>query len=425
MILIKQIRVIDPVSGLEQVLDLELQGGNIKRMGSFSEQVQENAYERVIEGQGLTCAPGFMDVHVHFRDPGLTYKEDIMTGAKAAAAGGFTRVVCMANTKPVVDAPETLRYVLEKGAGTGIHVMSCAAVTKGFDGKELTDMQALRKAGAAGFTDDGIPILDEELVRTAMKQAKALGVPVSLHEEDPGLISQNGINKGEISEKLGIGGAPHEAEDRLVERDVRLAQETGCTTIIQHISSGVSVDLVRKAKAAGAPVAAEATPHHFSLTQDAVLVHGTLAKMNPPLRTEWDRQAIIEGLKDGTIDMIATDHAPHSKEEKEKPLAEAPSGILGLETSFALGVTHLVREGHLTLAQLLEKMSVAPARIYGLKEPKVAEGEPADLVIFDDKEAWEVKTFASKSINSPFTGQRLYGKVKYTICNGAVVYQDK
>lgn len=424
MILIKQIRVIDPVQKLDQVMDLELKEGCISRMGAFAGKVQESAYERVLDGRGLTCAPGFMDVHVHFRDPGLTYKEDILTGAAAAAAGGFTRVVCMANTKPVVDEPETLRYVLEKGAQTGIHVMSCAAVTKGFDGKELVDMPAMKEAGAAGFTDDGIPILDEELVRTAMTQAKALQVPISLHEEDPGLISQNGINKGAVSEKLGIGGAPHEAEDRLVERDARLALETGCTTIIQHISSGVAVDLVRKAKAIGAPIAAEATPHHFSLTEDAVLTHGTLAKMNPPLRTEWDRQAIIEGLKDGTIDMIATDHAPHSKEEKEKALTEAPSGILGLETSFALGVTNLVRPGHLTLAELIAKMSVAPAVIYGLEAPRIAEGEPADLVLFSE-EAWKVEKFASKSENSPFAGMSLYGKIKCTICGGAVVYENK
>lgn len=425
MILIKQIRVLNPADQEDQVLDLEIKDDRILRMGIFAHTVREQEYDRVLDGRGLVCAPGFMDVHVHFRDPGLTYKEDIETGAKAAAAGGFTRVVCMANTKPTIDTPQVLQYVLEKGEKTGIHVMSCSSITKGLKGQELVDMEALKAAGAAGFTDDGIPILDEELVRSAMEQAKALDLPLSFHEEDPRLIAQNGINRGAVSQKLGIEGSPHEAEDALVERDCKLALETGCRVIIQHISSARSVDLVRKAKAAGALVAAEATPHHFTLTEDAVLIHGSLAKMNPPLRTEEDRQAIIRGLQDGTIDVIATDHAPHSPEEKGKPLTEAPSGIIGLETAFALGMTHLVRPGYLSLKQLVEKMSVIPALLYGLNPPRIKEGEKADLVLFDPKEAFQVTGFLSKSCNSPFAGQMLYGKVKYTICDGTVVYDDK
>lgn len=425
MILVKQVRVVDPASKMDRVLDLELKDGQIFRMGEVTDVPDGASYDRILDGSGLICAPGFMDVHVHFRDPGLTYKEDIKTGAKAAAAGGFTRVVCMANTKPTIDSPEVLEYVLEKGAQTGIHVMSCAALTKGLKGQELVDMEALKAAGAAGFTDDGIPVLDEQLLRLAMEQARQLNLPISLHEEDPRLIAQNGINRGPVSEKLGILGSPHEAEDCLVERDCRLALETGCRTIIQHISSAIAVDHVRKAKAAGAQIAAEATPHHFSLTHEAVLEHGTLAKMNPPLRTEADRQAVIQGLQDGTIDVIATDHAPHSQEEKAKPMTEAPSGIIGLETSLALGITNLVKPGYLTLQQLIEKMSVTPAVLYGLPAPQIKEGAPADLVLFDQEEAWEVGEFASKSSNSPFIGQTLYGKVKYTICKGAVVYENK
>lgn len=422
MIGIKGGHILDPANGKEWKADLVIDQGRIVSVG---EAIEEEACEEVLDASGLVIAPGLIDVHVHFRDPGLTYKEDIETGARAAARGGFTTVVCMANTKPVVDSPQVLQHVLEKGKKTGIHVETCAAVTKGMKGKELTDMEALRSLGAAGFTDDGIPILDEELLRQAMEEAKRLGVPISLHEEDPSLIVNNGINRGAVSEKLGIGGSPCEAEIRLVERDCRLAKETGAKVNIQHISTAGAVEAVRRAKRAGANVTAEASPHHFTLTEDAVLVHGTLAKMNPPLRTEADRQAIIEGLKDGTIDMIATDHAPHSKEEKERPLTEAPSGIIGLETSLALGITKLVVPGHLSLMQLMEKMSKYPAALYGTEYPGIVPDSPADLVIFDEDEKWTVEAFESKACNSPFLGETLQGKVHYTICQGEIVYRDK
>ena len=364
----------------------------------------------------------WVDVHVHFRDPGLTYKEDIHTGAAAAARGGFTTVVCMANTKPIVDNAETLRYVLEEGKKTGIHVLTCAAVSKGFEGKELTDMEGLLAAGAAGFTDDGIPLMDGPFVKKAMEEAARLGTVLSFHEEDKAFISQNGINHGAVSEKLGIYGSPALAEDSLVARDCMIALDTGAVVDIQHISSGHSVEMVRLAKKLGAKVWAEVTPHHFTLTEEAVLTYGTLAKMNPPLRTEADRLKLIEGLKDGTIDMIATDHAPHSKEEKEKPLTEAPSGILGLETALALGITSLVKPGHLTMLELMEKMSLNPARLYKLDGGRLEKGAPADLVIFDESGQWKVKDFASKSTNSPFLGWELTGQVKKTICGGVVVY---
>ena len=412
-------RIIDPVSGREFTGDLILENGTIKAVG---EKLNLESCEEILEAAGLVIAPGLVDVHVHFRDPGLTYKEDILTGAQAAAAGGFTTVVCMANTKPVIDNAETLTYVLDKGKETGIHVLSCACVTKGMQGKELVDMDGLRAAGAAGFTDDGIPILDEEVLKAALNKAEELQVPVSLHEEDPKLIANNGINRGPVSEKLGIGGSPAEAEITMVERDCRLAEETGASVNIQHISTAGAVEAVRASKKRGSHVTAEAAPHHFTLTDEAVLTYGTLAKMNPPLRTERDRQAVIEGLKDGTIDMIATDHAPHSIDEKSKPLTEAPSGIIGLETSLALGITELVKPGHLTLLELMRKMSQNPAALYHLPCQGITEGAPADLVIFDADEEWKVESFRSKAVNSPFKGWTLTGRVHYTICEGKVVY---
>lgn len=412
-------RIIDPVSGREFTGDLILENGTIKAVG---EKLNLESCEEILEAAGLVVAPGLVDVHVHFRDPGLTYKEDILTGAQAAAAGGFTTVVCMANTKPVIDNAEILTYVLDKGKETGIHVLSCACVTKGMQGKELVDMDGLRVAGAAGFTDDGIPILDEEVLKAALSKAEELQVPVSLHEEDPKLIANNGINRGPVSEKLGIGGSPAEAEITMVERDCRLAEETGASVNIQHISTAGAVEAVRASKKRGSHVTAEAAPHHFTLTDEAVLTYGTLAKMNPPLRTERDRQAVIEGLKDGTIDMIATDHAPHSIDEKSKPLTEAPSGIIGLETSLALGITELVKPGHLTLLELMRKMSQNPAALYHLPCQGITEGAPADLVIFDADEEWKVESFRSKAVNSPFKGWTLTGRVHYTICEGKVVY---
>lgn len=378
MLGIRGARVLDPVSGRDEELNLLIEDGKIVSVDTV---LDERDGIEILDAAGLVLAPGLVDIHVHFRDPGFTYKEDIESGARAAARGGFTTVVCMANTKPPVDNPETLRQVLEKGAGTGIHVKTCACVTKGMQGKELTDMEELRSLGAAGFTDDGIPIMDGELLRQAMERAAKLHVPVSLHEEDPAFIENSGINQGAAAKKLGIGGASAQAEVCLVERDCLLAEETGARVNIQHISAAGSVDAVRQAKAGGAAVTAEAAPHHFTLTEEAVLTWGTCAKMNPPLRTEEDRQAVILGLKDGAIDIIATDHAPHSQEEKARPFTEAPSGIIGLETALALGITELVKPGHLTLMELMEKMSRNPARLYGFDYPGIVPGAPADLIL--------------------------------------------
>ena len=421
MILIKNARVMDPESGFDQVTDILLDGKRIRQIGKVDDV---SGIEQVIDASGMIAAPGLIDVHVHFRDPGFTYKEDLQTGSAAAAAGGFTTVVCMANTKPVVDSVDIYKEIEDRCEQLPIKVWQAAAVSKGFEGKELTDMDALYEAGVRGFTDDGIPLMDEKLVEEAMKKAKELDVPISLHEEDPAFIETNGINHGPVSDALGIYGSPSIAEESLVARDCLLALRSGAQVVIQHISSGISVDLVRTYKKMGAKLHAEATPHHFTLTEDAVLEHGTLAKMNPPLRTEKDRQAIIQGLADGTIDLIATDHAPHSKEEKAKPITEAPSGIIGLETSLALGITSLVRPGHLSLIQLLEKMTINPAKLYHLPYGQLAEGKAADLVIFDENECWTPTEYASLSSNSPFTGTPMYGKVKYTICGGKIVYHD-
>ena len=425
MILIKNGRVIDPAKGTDDVMDMVIDGGKIKAMGHYPENGE---YETVIDASGLTVGPGLIDVHVHFRDPGLTYKEDIGTGAAAAKKGGFTTVVTMANTKPPVDSEETVRYVLEEGKKTGIHVLPAACVSVGMKGQELTDMDALKAAGAVGFTDDGIPLMDQKLVRQAMLKAKELDVPLSFHEEDPAFISENGIHAGEAAKALGIQGSPALAEDALVARDCMLALHTGASVNIQHISSVNSVRMVKLAKELGADVTAEVTPHHFTLTESAVLEHGAMAKMNPPLRTEKDRLGIIEGIRDGSIDMIATDHAPHSAEEKAvEPVWKAPSGIIGLETALALAVTNLVKPGHLTMVQLMEKMSLNPAKLYRFDKGSVAEGADADLVIFDENVRWTVTEddIASKSHNTPFIGAELYGRVKYTICGGRIVYEDK
>lgn len=423
MILIKNGRIVDPVRQFDDIADILIEGKNIVKVGKNLKLDENDSNLRVIDASGLVAAPGLVDAHVHFRDPGFTYKEDIETGAKAAAKGGFTMVVCMANTKPAVDNLETLKYIQDKAAKTGIHILQASTITKSLQGKELVDMDAMANAGACGFTDDGIPILNEKILVEAMEKARELDLPVSLHEEDPAFIIRPGVNQGTVSEKLGYGGASRTAEDVMVARDVILALHTGASVCIQHISSGNSVEIVRTAKKLGADVHAEATPHHFTLTEDAVLEYGALARMNPPLRTEKDRQEIIEGIKDGTIDMIVTDHAPHSMEEKAKPLADAPSGITGLETSLSLGIKSLVKPGHISLMKLMELMSKNPAEFYRMEPASITEGAVADLVIFGENELWTVDKFASKASNSPFKGWELPGKVHFTICDGNIVYE--
>lgn len=421
MIVIKNGYVINPKSGFEGKADIVIKEDVITSIGGDEIPAEAD----VIDAEGLIVAPGLVDVHTHFRDPGFEYKEDIYSGAKAAAAGGYTTVIMMCNTKPTIDNVETLSYVLEKGRETDIHVESCGAVSFGLKGEQLTDMEALAKAGAIGFTDDGIPLMDEEILREAMTKTAALNMPISLHEEDASLITNNGVNRGKASEYFGISGSPREAEISLIERDLQIALDTNAIVNVQHISTKEGVELVRNAKTVpGNRVHAEATPHHIALTEDAVIAKGTLAKVNPPIRTEEDRLAIIEGLKDGTIDIIATDHAPHAKEEKDKPLTEAPSGMLGLETALPLCIEKLVKEAGMSMMEVLDKLTVKPAAMYNIDRGDLRVGGLADIVIFNPDEKWIVTGFQSKSQNSPFLGEELTGKVKYTICKGKVVYKD-
>lgn len=413
--------IMDPGTNASYKADLHIRDGVIAKIGP---DLSAAPGEECLDAEGFVIAPGLIDTHTHFRDPGFPHKETLHTGALAAARGGFTAVICMANTSPAVDSVPVLQDILERAKQEDIRVFQAGTVSQGLKGQVMTDMPALKEAGACGFTDDGIPITNAAFCYEAMKAAGALGVPISLHEEDPALIRNNGINHGEVSRQMGLYGSPSIAEESLVARDCMLALRSGAHVVIQHISSGYSVELVRSFRAMGAKLHAEATPHHFTLTEDAVLTHGTLAKMNPPLRTEKDRQAIIQGLSDGTIDIIATDHAPHSAAEKEKPFPDAPSGIIGLETALALGITSLVRPGHLTLMQLLEKMTINPARLYRLPYGIIKQDSPADLIIFNPEEPWIPDSYHSLSSNSPFTGSKLYGKVKYTLCSGRIVYAD-
>ncbi len=424
MIVIKGGYMLDPATGTEGRRDIVIDGHIIRKIsacGSLSEEETEGA--TVIVAEGLNVAPGLVDPHVHFRDPGFTYKEDIESGARAAARGGFTSVIMMGNTEPHMDNADTIRDVRSRGRKTGINVYTCGNVTMGMQGKELVPMEELIEAGAVLFTDDGKPITDEMLMESACKRAAGLNKVISLHEEDPAFITDNGINAGEVAAKLGLVGSPREAEISMVKRDVEIARRTGARLTVQHISSAEAVELVREAKKEGLHIYAEATPHHFTLTQEAVIKHGSLAKMNPPLRLESDREAIIEGIKDGTIEVIATDHAPHARSEKEKPLREAPSGITGLETALSLGIRQLVRPGHISLMTLMERMSTAAARIYELDAGSIREGARADLCIFAPDEEWVFDSSFSKSDNTPFLGERLPGKVYVTICNGEIVYK--
>ncbi len=429
--IIKNGRIIDPSNGIDGVGNIYVKDGIIADIRFGNDSAEESAAEETIDATGLAVMPGFIDVHSHFRDPGFEYKEDIISGAKAAAAGGYTSVVLMCNTKPVVDSVETLEYVLNKGKKASVKVESCSSVTIGLKGEKLTDFDEMIQHGAVGFTDDGIPLMDENILREAFKRAGKY--PVSLHEEDKNLIKNNGINHGKASEHFGVYGSPREAEENLIKRDLRIALEEGGIIDVQHISSKEGVELVRRAlkedEKSGTirHIHAEATPQHFSLTEDALIKKGTLAKLNPPFREESDRLAIIEGLRDNTIDLIATDHAPHSKEEKEKSITEAPSGMIGLETAFSLCVTHLVNEEGMDISDVLRKLTVNPATLYGFDRGTLSIGKAADIAIADLNEKWIVKEedFKSKSSNSPFIGEELTGKIKYTICDGKIVYTDK
>ena len=425
MILLKNGRIIDPDTNLDMTGDVLIDG---ERIADIAEKIDidENDVE-IIDCSGCIIGPGLVDIHVHFRDPGFTYKEDIESGARCAAAGGFTSVVLMANTKPCVDSIETLKYIEEKAKKQPIHIYTCANVTKGMQGKELLDFEEFLKNGAVGFTDDGIPLLDKDLVRKAMIEANKYDTVLSFHEEDPKFIENNGVNHGKASEHFNIGGSDRAAEIAMVERDLNLALETGAKINIQHISAKESLDLIRNAKKECKDkqiIFAEATPHHIALTEEATIEYGTGAKMNPPLRTEEDRRAIIEAIKDDTIDFIATDHAPHSVEEKNKDITQAPSGILGLETSLPVINDVLVRENKIPWLKVFCKMSTNPARLYGINAGKLAKNAIADVVVFDEKNAKVYTETMSKSKNSPFLGKKFNGRIALTICSGKIVYRD-
>ena len=445
--IIKNGRIIDPANNIDCIGDIYVKDGIITNvilkddMSDISNTSKEETSladsdnddyidEEITEATGLVVMPGFIDVHSHFRDPGFEYKEDIYTGAKAAAAGGYTTVVLMCNTKPTVDTPETLDYVLNRGRETDIKVESCSSVTYGLKGEKLTDFDEMIKHGAVGFTDDGIPLMDENILREAFKKAK--DYPISLHEEDKTFIKNNGINHGRASEFYGVYGSPREAEISLIKRDLQIALEEGGMIDVQHISSKEGVALVKEAlkkdllNQGVRHIHAEATPQHFSLTEDALIEKGTLGKLNPPFRTEDDRLAIIEGLKDGTIDLIATDHAPHAAEEKAKSITEAPSGMIGLETAFALAVTHLVKEAGMSLSDVVSKITINPATLYKFDRGTLSVGKAADITIADVNEKWVVTEddIKSKSCNTPFLGEELTGRIKYTICDGKTVYRN-
>lgn len=420
-VLIKNGKLINPATNFEGIVDISIQDGLIKEISpSISSDYFE--YDDIIDAKGMIVSPGLIDIHSHFRDPGFTQKEDLVSGAHAAAAGGYTTVILMANTNPKIDSIESLAYIQEKAKDCPINILQEAALTIDFKDR-LVDMDLLHKAGATGFTNDGVPVMNTKTLRDAMLKAAQLDTVIALHEEDNSLIDNHGINAGPIADKLGLKGAPRVSEDIMVARDCMLALETGACIDIQHISSGNAVDFIRYAKSIGVKVFAEATPHHFTLTEDDVLEYGVLAKMNPPLRSAEDRERIIAGLIDDTIEIIATDHAPHTADEKNVDFTKAPSGIIGLETALPLAVTELVMKNRLSMIHMLSKFTSNPARYYKLNKGNLQVGKPADVCIFDPNQEYIVEGFKSKSSNSPFLGHSLYGKVKYTIVGGNIVYK--
>ena len=419
MLLIQNGRVLDPYTNTDEKMDVLI--GDDGVITQVAAHINAPAGCEVYDAAGLTVSPSFVDGHVHFRDPGQTQKEDVLTGAAAAAAGGYATVICMANTLPTCDTPEIIRYVTDKAKDCPVEVLQAGAVTKGLKGQELTDFAALQAAGAPCLTDDGINLTNAGLCRAAMEQAAERDILLSFHEEEPSLVPSPGVNFGSAAaQQFGVPGAMASAETAMIARDIALALDTGARVLFQHVSSAQSAALIRAGKKLGARIYAEVTPHHISLTEDDVLAHGTYARMNPPLRREADREALIDALADGTIDMIATDHAPHTAEEKAREFAKAPSGITGLETAFSVCNTYLVQTGRLTPMQLVDRMSKAPAEIYGLTGRAVAAGNYARLVLLDWDSRMVYKTYRSKAVNTPYTGMQLTGAPR-AIVTGARV----
>ncbi len=419
-LLIKNVRAIDPQTGLDKVTDILSSDGIISEIGNISCDA-----DRVIDCRSkLVAFPGLFDMHVHFRDPGLTHKEDIFTGANTAKAGGFTGVLLMPNTKPACDNPETVEYILKKGEQTGINIFTSACITKGMKSEELCDYDALKKAGVFAITDDGRPVENAELMRRALELSTQNGMTVLSHCEDLKIINGGIINKGEVSKKLDVKGMDRASEDYITAREIALAASCGARVHICHVSTYGSVNIIRAAKKDGVKVTCETAPHYFTYTDEKLLKRDADYRMSPPLRTEKDRQAIENALLDGTIDCIITDHAPHTAKEKAD-FEKAPNGVVGLETSLAVTLTKLYHTGKASLSKIAELMSVNPRKILGLPPVEIKEGAKCELCIFDPDCEWEVipEQLHSKSKNTVFKGEHLKGRNVYTICGGKVVYE--
>ncbi|MBQ1349574.1 MAG: dihydroorotase [Ruminococcus sp.] len=415
---IKNATVVSPADGCSGRMDIKIENGKIAAVG------ENLSGDTEINAEGLYAIPGLVDMHVHLRDPGQTAKEDIFTGCCAAAAGGVTSLLAMPNTNPTIDCGEVVRYVREKAKDAKARVYVTASITKGLQSKEPTDLAELKEAGAVGLSDDGRPVVNTAFLRSAMKRAPQYGMTVVAHCEDLFLAEGGKINEGEISAQLGVKGIPAAAEDCGTAREIALAAAEDVPIHICHVSTATSVALIRDAKRRGVKVTAETAPHYFSLTEKELLRRDADYRMNPPLRTEKDVQAIIEGLRDGTLDAIATDHAPHTPAEKAD-FEKAPNGSVGMESSLAVGITYLVKTGILTFDELVEKMSVNPARILGIDAGTLRVGANADIALVDLNEEWTVDPdkLHGKSKNTPFKGMTLTGKVKKTILGGKIVFE--
>jgi dihydroorotase len=417
-------RLFDADSGLDTKGALLTIGDSIADFGPtlFNEGVPDGI--EVVDCKGHLLSPGLLDIQVHFREPGQEYKETIATGSKSSAVGGVTTVACMPNTKPVIDDIATVAFVHKRARESAyVNVRTYAAITKGQKGEEITEMGLLKEAGAVGFTDDGLPVMNSAVMRKAFSYARELGVPVAQHAEDLNLSCGTCMNEGKISAKLGVSGVPNAAEAIIVERDILLAELTGGQYHVLHISTAEAIDAVRRAKKKGLRVTAEAAPHHFTLTDEAVLEYRTFSKMNPPLRAEKDRLAVIEGLRDGTIDAIATDHAPHDQESKRVPLSSASYGIVGLETMLPLSLG-LYHKGIMPLRDVMAAMTYKPADIIHVESGRMKKGARADLTLIDLDVSWMIdpKGFMSKSLNSPFDDWPVKGRAIRTIVGGDTVY---
>ena len=424
-LIIKNGRVLDPANAIDGVRDLYVKDGVIAAVCKEGETFELTGAD-VIDAKGMYVMPGLIDLHVHFREPGFEYKETIETGSKSCAKGGFTGVCPMPNTKPVIDSADMVRFEVEKAkAVSPIHIYPVGAVTLGQNGVEPTDVAAMKKAGAYAISEDGKSVMNSMVYREGMMRAKENDIVVMAHCEDKNLVGKGALNAGPVAKQIGVEGIPNAVEDIIVARDILLAKETGARLHLCHCSTADSVEMVRKAKADGVHVTAEVCPHHFSMTCDEITSDDANFKMNPPLRTKQDVQALIEGLADGTIDTISTDHAPHSAEEKERGIATAPFGIVGSETAVCLTITNLVRPGYLTPMQMAERMSYAPAQILKIDRGTLGVGKAADITIIDPEAHYTIdaSTFVSKGHNTPFNGKEVYGKVIYTIVDGNVVYK--